>query len=232
SHARPRCRARGERCGSRSHTRGGTAGWAAPRSTEARWRGPPERADAADHHLDRWSGVDPPTCTLAPVTPCSSRQGLSPRSSLIPRLAAALLELRPLLEEVQLRRLSPDPLPLDERVGEQSHGTAAILSNEGAQALLCHDRILVLPQDVLQFLGPCHESLGGLADNWLRQLRSVAGSLHPDPHGVQVVTLGLLGQGLDRLAKLLELTRCDPWQREVSRHHLGVLNSPLQSSQK
>ena len=46
------CRARGERCDNRSHTRGGKAGW----------RGPPERTDGADHHLDLRSGVDPPTC--------------------------------------------------------------------------------------------------------------------------------------------------------------------------
>jgi hypothetical protein len=154
------------------------------------------------------------------------------RSFRRPGLVSAALELRPLLEEVRLGRATTGPLPGRELPGEQSLGAAAVATDKSAEALFCHGGILVLSEDVLDLLGPGHESFGGPANHGLRELRGVASPLDLDPHSMQVIIARGLGQGLDRLAKLPELARGDGGQGELRRHHPRMLDGVVEAIQK
>jgi len=77
--------------------------------------------------------------------------------------------------------------------------------DETPQTFLRHHRILILSQDVLQLLRSGDKSLSAPSDDRLRELSRIAGPLQPDSDRMEVRIAGLPGQGLDCLAKFLEL---------------------------
>jgi len=77
--------------------------------------------------------------------------------------------------------------------------------DETPQTFLRHHRILILSQDVLQLLRSGDKSLSGPSDDRLRELCRIAGPLQPDSDRMEVRIARLPGQGLDCLAKFLEL---------------------------
>jgi len=81
--------------------------------------------------------------------------------------------------------------------------------DEAPQTFLRYHRILIFSEDVLQLLGSGDESLSGSSHDWLRELSGIAGTLHLDPHRVNVNITGLLGQGFDCLVEFLELVGRD-----------------------
>src|SRR3989442_10889392 len=104
------------------------------------------------------------------------------RSFRCPGLVSAALELRPLLEEVRLGRVTTGPLPGDELPGEQSLGAVAVAADNTAEAPFGHGGILGLSQDVLDLLGPGPALLRGPAHPGLRQLRRLPSPPDLGPH--------------------------------------------------
>jgi hypothetical protein len=105
-------------------------------------------------------------------------------------------------------------------------------TKEGAEAFFRHDGILMLSEDGLHLSCPGDESLGWPPDLRLRQLGGIPGPFHLDADGMEIIVTRVLGQGFDRLAKLLELTGRDGSEREVRYYYPRALDGLLQAIQE
>jgi hypothetical protein len=105
-------------------------------------------------------------------------------------------------------------------------------TKKGAEAFFRHDGILMLPEDGLHRFRSGDESLGWPPDLHLRQLGGIPGPFHLDADGMEVIVTRVLGEGFDRLTKLLELAGRDGSEREVRSYYPRALDGFLQAIQE
>src|SRR5262249_715213 len=109
-----------------------------------------------------------------------------------PRLSPPPLQLPPSARDALVGPEAPGPLSLRQASDDEGRSPTPRGLEQLAQAVLGHDGVLVLAEDVLELLGLLDEPHGGPTRGWRRQLRRVARALRLDPQRVQLGVAGLL----------------------------------------
>src|SRR5207237_267495 len=128
--------------------------------------------------------------------------------------------------------LTSRSLALYQMLSEPCRGVAPDAPEPGPDARFGHHGILVLAENVLNLLGLVDEARRRASDLLRRQLGGVPGALHLDPHGVELRVARLSGQGLHRLAKLLELPCGDPGKGEIRGRHARLSHGFIEAAQE